>query len=51
MKISAAFALAECVKDPSVDNILPSALDKDVPRAIADAVKKTWKIEKDLYSL
>lgn len=50
MKISAAFALADCVKDLSQDNILPSALDKSVPRAIADAVKKTWKKEQDIYS-
>lgn len=51
MKISAAFALADCVKSPTIDNILPSPLDKKVPRAIADAVKKTWKVEKELYSL
>lgn len=51
MKLAAAFALASCVKDLSVDNILPSPLDRQVPRKIAEAVKKTYEQEKKLYSL
>ena len=42
MKIAAAFALAECVYKPSVDNILPSPLDKRVSKKIAKAVKKAY---------
>lgn len=45
MKIGAVFALASAVKHPSVDNILPSALDKSVPKIIANAVVKIWKEE------
>ncbi|MEX2007326.1 MAG: NADP-dependent malic enzyme [Candidatus Levyibacteriota bacterium] len=45
MKIGAAFALAETVKDLTVDNILPSALDKNAAEAIAKEVAKIWKEE------
>ncbi len=45
MKIGAAFALASTVAHPSVDNILPSPLDKTVPKIIANAVAKIWKAE------
>ena len=48
MKIGAAFALASTVKNPSVDNILPSPLDKTVPKVIAKEVKKIWKEEQNL---
>ena len=40
MKIAAAFALSNYVKNPAVDEIIPSALDKNVGKAVADAVKK-----------
>ncbi len=40
IKLSAAKAIASCVKNPNKNNILPSALDKDVPRAIARSIKK-----------
>ncbi len=45
MKISAAFALASTVKNPTVDNILPSALDKNVAKVIAKEVSRVWKEE------
>ncbi len=45
MKIGAAFALASTVKNPTVDNILPSPLDKGVAEAIAKKVAKIWKEE------
>ncbi|MDP1722443.1 MAG: NADP-dependent malic enzyme [Candidatus Gottesmanbacteria bacterium] len=48
MKIGAAFALASTVKHPTVDNILPSALDKNVPKIIANAVAEIWKEENKL---
>ena len=49
MKIGAAFALAACVKKPTVDNILPSALDKTVARAVAKRVKSDYlKEQKEL---
>lgn len=38
MKIAAAMALADYVKQPTVDAILPSALDKGVPKHIAERV-------------
>jgi malate dehydrogenase (oxaloacetate-decarboxylating) len=45
MKIMAAFALAKAVKDLSVENILPSPLDKSVAPAIANAVKKAYEFD------
>ena len=45
MKIGAAFALASTVKNPTVNNILPSALDKNVAKVIAKEVSKIWKEE------
>lgn len=42
MKLAAAHALANYIKDPSVDNILPSPLDKGVANVIASAVKEDW---------
>jgi len=41
MKIAAAHALANCVKKPSAEKILPSPFEKDVAKKIAEAVKKT----------
>ncbi|MCB1111473.1 MAG: NADP-dependent malic enzyme [Chlamydiales bacterium] len=41
MKIAAAYALADAVKDPSVEKILPYTLDKSVVPLIAEAVKQT----------
>lgn len=43
MKIMAAFALANAVKDLSPKNILPSPLDKSVVPAVAKAVKKAYE--------
>lgn len=51
MKIAAAFALAECVKKPTAENIVPSPLDREVPKKIAEAVAATWEKEKELYKL
>lgn len=45
MKIGAAFALAESITDPTIDNILPSALDKSVPMKIAKRVSQIYKDE------
>lgn len=45
MKIMAAFALAATVKELTVDNILPSALDKSVVPAVAKAVKKAYEFD------
>ena len=47
MKLAAAFALAECIKDLSVDNILPSPLDKNVPQVIAKRVAEVWREEQN----
>lgn len=40
MKLAAARALADYVTDPTVDKIIPDVLDKNVAKAVADAVKK-----------
>lgn len=45
MKIGAAFALASCVKNPTIDNILPSPLDKTVAPKIAKKVANIYKEE------
>lgn len=42
MKIGAALALASCVKKPAPEAILPSPLDKTVPKIIAGRVKKIY---------
>lgn len=39
MKLAAAKALAEYVKEPTVDQIIPNALDKNVAYVVAEAVK------------
>ncbi len=43
MKISAAYALANYVKNPSDTNIIPDVLDKNVSKVVADAVIKAAK--------
>jgi malic enzyme len=39
MKINAAVALANYVKNPSVNEIIPSALDRNVANVIANVVR------------
>jgi malate dehydrogenase (oxaloacetate-decarboxylating) len=39
MKLAAAYALANHIKNPSVDRILPSPLDKELAFVVASAVK------------
>lgn len=46
MKLAASKALAELVKKPAEDKILPLPFDKGVAKAVADAVKKAYKAEK-----
>lgn len=43
MKIEAAYALAACVESPSIDEILPSPLDKSVAKRIARCVQKAYE--------
>lgn len=43
MKIEAAYALASCIANPTVDEILPSALDKNVPQVIAKRVEEVYR--------
>ncbi|MBL7650064.1 MAG: NAD-dependent malic enzyme, partial [Candidatus Hydrogenedentes bacterium] len=43
MKIAAALALSEMVANPSKENLLPNALDKNVPEIIAKAVEEAWE--------
>jgi len=42
MQLAAALALANLVKGPTAENILPNALDKTVAPAIAAAVSKAY---------
>ena len=50
MKIGAALALASCIKNPTVDKILPSPLDKNVVDVIAKKVAQIYKEEKQFIS-
>ncbi len=43
MKIAAALALADALPNPSVDEIIPSVLDKSIAYKVAAAVAKAWK--------
>ena len=43
MKLAAAFSLANAVKDPSINKILPPVLDKEVPYIVAKNVEKVFK--------
>ncbi len=40
MKLAAACALAEYIKTPTEENIIPNPLDRNVVKAVAEAVKK-----------
>ena len=42
MKLAAAEALAGMIK-PKIEEILPQITDKEVPKIVAEAVKKAWK--------
>ena len=43
MKMAAARAIADYVKGPNKDRILPDVIDKKLVKVVADAVKKAWK--------
>jgi malate dehydrogenase (oxaloacetate-decarboxylating) len=47
--LAAAFAIAECVSEPSKDNIIPATLNEEVAYKVAEAVKKAataeWGLE------
>ena len=45
MKLAAAEALAELVKEPTAENIIPWSLDREVPQAVAQATAKGWRDE------
>jgi len=40
MKLAAVHALANCVKNPNEENIIPSVYDKNVVKEISNAVAK-----------
>ena len=46
MKLSAAYAIAHMVEQPVEERILPEAFNKDVPKNVANAVKKSWEEKK-----
>ena len=43
MKLAAAYAIADSVKDLTVDNILPQVLDKNVPYFVAEKVSAKYE--------
>jgi len=43
MKLSAAKAIAGCVKKPTTNKIVPDVFNKDVVKRVASAVKREWK--------
>lgn len=49
MKLAAAYAIADCVSEPSRDNIIPATLNEEVAYKVADAVRKAamkeWNLE------
>lgn len=45
MKLAAAYAIADCVPEPTFDRIIPSTLDFGVAERVAEAVSKAWKAE------
>jgi malic enzyme len=42
MKVAAAYAIANCVTDLHRDNIIPSTLDLNVAKSVAQAVKDAY---------
>lgn len=46
MKLSAAYAIAHMIEQPTEERILPEAFNKDVARNVANAVKKSWEEKK-----
>ena len=46
MKLSAAYAIAHMVEQPTEERILPEAFNKDVARNVANAVRKSWEEKK-----
>jgi len=45
MKLAAAFAIANCVQDPTRDEVIPSPLDLSVAEKVAEAVEKACGID------
>ena len=45
MKLAAAHALANSIKNPTVDRVLPSPLDRSVAPLVAKAVYKAATLE------
>jgi malate dehydrogenase (oxaloacetate-decarboxylating) len=43
IKLTAAKAIADCVNKPNKNKILPSALDKNVPKRISVAIIRKYK--------
>ncbi len=46
MKLAAAFALADCIENPTPDKILPQSLEKEVVDKVASAVMNSLVFEK-----
>jgi malic enzyme len=45
MKLAAAHALADTIKNPTKDNILPNPFDKNIVKLVSKAVSDAWNLE------
>lgn len=45
MKLAAAYAIADCIKHPSFDEVIPATLDINVASKVAEAVRKQAIVE------
>jgi malate dehydrogenase (oxaloacetate-decarboxylating) len=50
MKLAAAFAIADCIKHPFPDEVIPASLNLDVASNVAKAVKKAYEDEMALIN-
>jgi len=51
MKLAAAYAIADCVSEPRLDNIIPATLNEEVAYKVADAVRKAAMKEWNLKQI
>jgi malate dehydrogenase (oxaloacetate-decarboxylating) len=45
MKCAAAYAIARCVETPSIEELIPTTLDKSVAYKVAEAVRKAYRAD------
>jgi len=45
MKLAAAFAIADCLPNPTAENVIPTSLDEQVAWKVAEAVRRVAEQE------